>query len=1077
MLAVFRLPRLFLISTIYLGCVTWAMADEAPCEGDSCECKVSSADHHVQVHKKLDPKWIDSLTAKGQRKVYRGKELETIGMPCGGVCAGQLYVRGDGTLAKWWIANNAYNTGVWWVPYEDRSVDYAMETPLGTHRGAYRTFRPASYVEQGFAIRVQRDGDQPLVRTLDRDGFDDIRFIGEYPIATIEYRDKAKPALPVEVQAEVFSPFIPLNVRDSANPVTILRYWVTNNSDKPADVSIAGWLQNAVCLEQVGRIHAQSRNVVVRHAGLTSVQMDLIPSAPKPGEPRRVTVFGDFEDGTYGDWTVEGEAFGDGPSTGTLPEQQKLAGWEGKYLINTYLGGNDQLQGRLISPAFEITQPYITFLIGGGNHKGRTCMNLVIDGKVVRTARGTQNTKLSPGWWNVGKLIGKQARFEIVDRESRPWGHITADRICFASRPLETLFPRDHAQFGDMALTALDPTATATAWWDSKEKLLGELAQDGKLRGPAVARAPLGKECRGATCTAFRLQPGQRRDAVFLVSWYFPNRRQDNRGTAWATPSGFGRHVGNMYANWFNSSLDVARYVAEHFERLDRQTHLFRDTYYDTTLPYWFAQRAAMQISTLATETCQWWANGRFYGFEGVGCCQGTCNHVWHYDQATGRIFPSLQRSLLAMQTFNPRTGFAADSGMIRYRGEGVNYWAADGQAGNILMMLREHQYSPNDQFLRNHWPAVRKAIEFLIEKDGNDDGLLEGPQPNTYDIEFFGANTMIGSLYLATLRAGEEMALVVDDKPFAERCRRIYLSGQKLTIERLFNDEYFVQEVDLEKHPDWQYGDGCLADQLLGQTWAHQLGLGHLYPEAPVRSALKSVWKYNWATDVGPQNKAHRPEIIYADQGEAGLLVCTWPNSPHKGPKSVRYRNTVWTGVEFQVAAGMIHEGLITEGLAIARAIHDRYAAEKHNPWNLLLCGDHYSRAMASWGCLLAASGYTYDGPAGKLGFAPQLSPEDFKAFFTAAEGWGNLVQQRKADRQINRLELKWGTLRLKTLQLQLPPGAKLGNASVTAADRPLEITTNQHDDRVEITLAEPHVIKTNQALAVEMSFRQDEP
>ena len=113
-----------------------------------------------------------------------------------------------------------------------------------------------------------------------------------------------------------------------------------------------------------------------------------------------------------------------------------------------------------------------------------------------------------------------------------------------------------------------------------------------------------------------------------------------------------------------------------------------------------------------------------------------------------------------------------------------------------------------------------------------------------------------------------------------------------------------------------------------------------------------------------------------------------------------------------------------------------------------------------------------TYDGPAGELGFAPQLSPENFKAFFTAAEGWGNLVQQRKADQQINRLELKWGTLRLKTLQLQLPPGAKFRDASVTAADRPLEITTKQDGHRVEITLTEPHVLETNQALAVELSF-----
>ncbi|OHB68122.1 MAG: hypothetical protein A2V70_13990 [Planctomycetes bacterium RBG_13_63_9] len=479
-----------------------------------------------------------------------------------------------------------------------------------------------------------------------------------------------------------------------------------------------------------------------------------------------------------------------------------------------------------------------------------------------------------------------------------------------------------------------------------------------------------------------------------------------------------------------------------------------------------------MQVSTLATETCQWWANGRFYGFEGVGCCHGTCNHVWHYEQAMARLFPALQRSVLEMQTFNPQMGFAAESGMIRYRGEGGNSWAADGQAGNILMALREHQFSPDDRFLRDHWPAIRKALEFLIEKDGNGDGLIEGAQANTYDIEFFGANTMVGSLYLAALRAGEKMARITGDDAFAETCRRIYDSGRKLSVERLFDGEYFVQDVDLKQHADWQYAGGCLSDQLLGQTWAHQLGLGYVYPEEHVRSALQSVWKYNWAPDVGPQIEAHRPEIHYADPGEAGLLLCTWPKGPHLGPKSVRYRNTVWTGIEFQVASGMICEGMLTEGLAIVRALHERYDAAKHNPWNLILCGDHYSRAMASWGCLLAISGYTYDGPAGELGFAPRLSPEAFKAFFTGAEGWGSLEQKRQPGRQLNRIELRWGRLRLGTLHLELPAGAQLGGVSVTAAGRAVPCKAEPVGRRVAITLEEPVVIRSAESLDVEMSF-----
>jgi len=123
-------------------------------------------------------------------------------MPCGGICAGQIYVRGDGTLAHWWIANNAYDT--------DYGSIMEITTPLGRYKQAYQTYRPFSPIEQGFAIRAKTEDGTLMLRKLSRDDFDDIRFIGEYPIATIDYCAKDKPSLPVEVCCEVFSPFIPL---------------------------------------------------------------------------------------------------------------------------------------------------------------------------------------------------------------------------------------------------------------------------------------------------------------------------------------------------------------------------------------------------------------------------------------------------------------------------------------------------------------------------------------------------------------------------------------------------------------------------------------------------------------------------------------------------------------------------------------------------------------------------------------------------------------------------------------------------------------------------------------------------
>ncbi len=155
-----------------------------------------------------------------------------------------------------------------------------------------------------------------------------------------------------------------------------------------------------------------------------------------PGLIAADTVFADFESGNYAPWTVEGKAFGTSPATGTLKNQQKVDGFEGKGYVNSYHGGDDSL-GRLTSPEFKIEKKVISFLIGGGGFEDRTCMNLVVDGKVVRTATG-QNTqsggteRLERNAWDVAEFIGKSARIEIVDNATGGWGHINIDQIVFS---------------------------------------------------------------------------------------------------------------------------------------------------------------------------------------------------------------------------------------------------------------------------------------------------------------------------------------------------------------------------------------------------------------------------------------------------------------------------------------------------------------------------------------------------------------------------------------------------------------------------------------------------------------------
>jgi non-lysosomal glucosylceramidase len=417
--------------------------------------------------------------------------------------------------------------------------------------------------------------------------------------------------------------------------------------------------------------------------------------------------------------------------------------------------------------------------------------------------------------------------------------------------------------------------------------------------------------------------------------------------------------------------------------------------------------------------------------------------------------------------------GFEPATGRIRFRAEHNNHWAVDGQAGVILRTYREHQMSADDQFLRRVWPQTKKALEFMISHDTQADGIIDGPQHNTLDADWWGQVAWLSGLYLAALRAGEEMARERGDAAFAQQCRAIFERGRKAIDQQLFNGEYYVQIGDPAHAKTVGSYDGCEIDQVFGDSWAWQVGLGRILDETHVKTALQSLWRYNFTPDVGPYRAAYKPGRWYALAGEGGLLMCSWPRGEQQRVKESFdfYFNECMTGFEYQVAWHMVAAGLLQEGLAITRAIHDRYHAARRNPWNEVECGDHYARAMASYGVFLAVCGYEYHGPQGRLGFAPRLKPEDFRAAFTTAEGWGTFAQRADGREQQAELAVKWGQLRLQTLTLAVTKGFQPAQAKVAVDGKPVTATLAVKDGRAEISLAVAVVIKEGEKLTVALA------
>jgi hypothetical protein len=223
-----------------------------------------------------------------------------------------------------------------------------------------------------------------------------------------------------------------------------------------------------------------------------------------------------------------------------------------------------------------------------------------------------------------------------------------------------------------------------------------------------------------------------------------------------------------------------------------------------------------------------------------------------------------------------------------------------------------------------------------------------------------------------------------------------------------------------------------------------------------------------------------------FVDDYDAGMQMTTWPRGgkPEPGHDMI-YAGEVMTGFEYSTAASMIQCGMLEEGLRVARAIHDRYDGRERtgltggdtaswgysgNPFGDDECGKYYARAMSSWSLLLACQGFTYDGPAGRLGFRPVWQPADHRSFFTAAEGYGLLGQTREPERQTERVEVRSGRLALRTLVFEAPAGARVTQATVRAPGGEVKVTVEAEGEKVTVSLAQPVVLTAGQELTVEL-------
>jgi len=403
----------------------------------------------------------------------------------------------------------------------------------------------------------------------------------------------------------------------------------------------------------------------------------------------------------------------------------------------------------------------------------------------------------------------------------------------------------------------------------------------------------------------------------------------------------------------------------------------------------------AQAATVIRTPTCFRLSGGAFYGWEGCfdhqGSCFGNCTHVWNYAQALAFLFPELEKSMRETEFLVE----IEDDGRIPFRAKlsmsGERYDmlpAADGHLGCVLRVYREWKLGAGEAFLSSMWPGVRAALKFALRNwDQDGDLVMESQQHNTYDIEFYGVSSLTNSMLYAALEAGARMAEWLGETAQAHAWREAGQKGSRCMDELLWNGEYYQQAIsdeDLNRY-QYQYGKGCLSDQVFGQQLALLYGLGYVLPEEHVRSAVRAVFEHNFASDLRAHHSVQRG---FACQDEAGLVLCSWPHGGRPKQPFV-YSDEVWTGIEHQVATHLIYEGMVEQALRIERAVRARYDGRRRSPFDEIECGHHYARSMSAWGLLVALSGYRFDIPKGELWFEPRV-PGEFCCPFSCACAWG---------------------------------------------------------------------------------------
>ncbi len=664
---------------------------------------------------------------------------------------------------------------------------------------------------------------------------------------------------------------------------------------------------------------------------------------------------------------------------------------------------------------------------------------------------------------------------DLVEKENYKFFTQTAGRM-----------DKSKSTYGQMGFASLSPDTSYYLGWEHKhpyyERLLEEKQfpdindtdgrnltdeETGKKIGRTAHRLR-DQRCFSSIATSKKLnKKGESCTHSFVMSWYFPNAygshnhpdgsEQELIEKGYTANQKITKNQGNYYNNFFNSAYEVADYMVKHKVDLTRRSKQFVDDFYASDVEQFVLDQINSNLNTFITSSTFTKA-GNFAIREGM-----TPDKSWGPNATIDvslygsipvlHLFPELQKS-----TLRCHRDLQSPEGEINHGlGYDLNFtqngtWGVfhriDMPPNYIQLVLRDYFWTNDKEYLKEMWPSIKKAVEYVLTKRDKDNNMM--PDMNgimcSYDnFPMYGLASYIQSQWIAAMASAVIAAEQMSDKQAEKQYKKILKKGSKLMDEKLWNGEYYRLSNDY----NGEFGnkgkdEGCLTDQIIGQWMAHLSGLGYLFKKEHVKKALRNILKMSFKQDFGLRN-------------------CSWPQYPkrfpiHESNLWVDQANTPWTGVELAFASFLLYEDFYKEALSVIQSVDDRYRIAGLY-WDHQEFGGHYYRPMSAWAIVSGLLGMSIN--QNTYSFSPKIPKEKFTMFFAYNKGTAHYISSPQ------RVEIKvlTGQMQCKAVNLE-NTSLRAKDVKVKAGDKPIDAKISEKEGKISIQFDAPVQLKQGQSL-----------